>query len=284
MTGIRRVAIVGVGLIGGSIGLALRARRPEVAVHGITRDGRQAAEALRRGAVTTASTRLEDAGNADVTVIATPLGSTRGVLERIDRAVPGGLLTDVGSVKTQVVAWAAECLGDPDRFLGSHPMAGRTETGIAAAQASLFEEAPWVFTPRRGQPVEPFEDWIACVRGLGAHPVLMEAAEHDRRVALVSHLAFLLSTAYVGAIRASEEPERTAALAGPGFRDMVRLATGDPRMYAAIAEHNREPILSAVDRLESSLAECRRLLRDGDPRIQGLFEERRVQARRWLDA
>lgn len=284
MSGIRRVAIVGVGLIGGSLGLALRARRPQTAVHGITKDDRQAAAALRSGAVSSASARLEDAAGAEVTVIATPLHATRGVLQRLDRAGAGGLISDVSSVKGPVVRWAVEDLAEPDRFLGSHPMAGRTENGIAAAQASLFEGAPWVFTPRAGQPLEPFEAWIECVRAVGAHPVMMDAEEHDRRVALVSHLAFLVSAAYVHVLRSTVEPERTAALAGPGFRDMIRLATGDPRMYAAIAEHNREPILAAVDRLEASLAEYRRLVLDGDPRLQGRFEESRTDARRWLRA
>ena len=284
MSAIRRVAIVGVGLMGGSLGMALRSQRPQIAVHGITRDALQAEAALSSGAVTSAGTSLDQAAGADVAVIATPLGSTSQVLRALDRAMPQGLLTDLGSVKDRVVGWAVKGMADPDRFLGGHPMAGRTESGLGAARESLFQGAPWIFTPRPGQDLEPFEEWFACVRAIGARPVFMDPQEHDRRVALVSHVAFLLSSAYAGAVAASGEPERTAALAGPGFRDMIRLATGDPRLYAAIAEHNREALLSAVDRLEASISEYRRRLLAEDASVEELFEASRAQARGWLRA
>jgi prephenate dehydrogenase len=284
VSAVRRVAIVGVGMIGGSLGLALRARLPTIAVHGVTRDQRQAAEALRSGAVTSAGAGLEEAAGADVAVIATPLAAMPQVLRALDRAMPQGLVTDVGSVKERVVVWAADALARPDRFLGGHPMAGRTETGLGAAQASLFEGAPWIFTPRPDQDLERFEGWFACVRAVGAHPVFMEPQEHDRRIAMVSHAAFLLSAAYAGAVGSSEDSERTAALAGPGFRDMIRLATGDPRLYAAIAEYNRGPLLSAVDSLEASLDEFRRRLLAGDSSVEELFSASRSRARGWLRA
>ena len=283
MSPIRRVAIVGIGMMGGSLGMALRSHLPEVLVHGVTRDPRQAEEALRTGAVTSAGITIEDAAGADVAVIAAPIEAMPRILRDLDRAMPQALLTDVGSVKDRVVRWAVEGLARPERFLGGHPMAGRTESGLGAADASLFSGAPWIFTPRKEQDLEPFKDWIECVRALGAHPVFMDPQEHDRRVALVSHAAFVLSAAYADAVAASAEPERTALLAGPGFRDMIRLATGDPRLYSAIAEHNREPLLDAVDRLQASLAEYRRLLAE-DGSVRERFEASRTQARRWLRA
>jgi prephenate dehydrogenase len=282
VSGIRRIAIVGVGLIGGSLALALRARRPEILIHGITPTHGQAEAALQRGAVHSASARLEDVASSDLVVIATPLDAMRGVLASLTTAARGVLITDVGSVKTEVMGWARDLLDRPERFLGSHPMAGSEESGLEAARATLFEGAPWVFTPAPGQDLAPFGAWLECVRAIGATPIMMEAQEHDRRVALVSHLAFLLSSAYVSAIRSSEEPERTAALAGPGFRDMVRLAAGDPRLYAAVARANRESLRAAVDRFERALGDYRRLLDDGDPSISALFEESRAATRDWF--
>jgi prephenate dehydrogenase len=284
VTAISRVAIIGVGLIGGSLGLALRQRRQDLTVSGITMSPEEAEAALRRGAVSSASTDLDDAGQADLIVVATPLDVTRSVLAHLDDVAPRGLITDTGSVKAEIVRWAAELVADPDRFLGSHPMAGKTDSGLTAADPGLFHGAAWVFTPREGQDIARFDGWFECLRALGARPVIMDATEHDRRVAIVSHLAFLLSSAYVTAVRASDEPERTAALAGPGFRDMIRLATGDARMYAAIIEHNREPIRAAVERLESSLAEYRRLLTGDDAAAGALFEASREVARGWLRA
>ncbi|HYM50585.1 MAG TPA: prephenate dehydrogenase/arogenate dehydrogenase family protein [Candidatus Limnocylindrales bacterium] len=283
MTAIARVAIIGVGLIGGSLGLALRARRPEIAVHGITRDPEQARRAIAAGAVTSAGTRLEDAAHSDLAVIAAPLDATFRLLEQLARVMPAGLITDVGSVKADVVG-AAQRLPAPHRFLGGHPMAGRSESGLAAADPDLFAGAAWVFTPAPGQDVAAFEPWIACVRSLGARPVFMDPEEHDVRVALVSHLAFLLSSVYAATIQASDEPARTALVAGPGFRDMIRLATGDPRMYAAIIEHNRAPIRATLDALQASLARYRELLERDGPALLSLLEETASQARGWLRA
>jgi len=268
-----RIAIVGLGLIGGSVGLALRRARPDLEVVGIARREAGAGAAVQRGAVTAAATDLTIAAAADLVVVAVPLEEMRPVLALLGRRLPAGtLVTDVASTKAAVVSWAAELLGG-DRFLGGHPMAGKTERGLRAADPDLFRGAPWILTPRPGQDLEPFRPWLQLVDAMGAHRVVMDPADHDRRVALVSHLAFLLSAAYVEAVKASPEWSEAVRIAGPGFRDMIRLAGGDPDMYAGIARTNREPLLAAVRRLEASLAKFRRHLEGDDQRIWELFEE-----------
>jgi len=269
-----RVAIVGLGLIGGSIGLALRQLRPELEVLGIARRETAAAAAVKRGAITAGGTDLRLAAASDLVVIATPLQEMRPVLAQLGRDLSARtFVTDVGSTKAAVVGWARELLGRPGTFLGGHPMAGKTAGGLRAADPSLFRGAPWIFTPEPEQDTSAFSGWFELVEAMGARRMFMGPNEHDRRVALVSHLAFLLSSAYVSAVKASPEWAEALRISGPGFRDMIRLAGGDPDMYTGIARTNTEHILTALQQLEGALGKFRRHLERDDERIWELFEE-----------
>jgi prephenate dehydrogenase len=216
-------------------------------------------------------------------VIATPLQEMRLVLAQLGRLTDGSktLATDVGSTKAAVCAWAAELLSDRRQFLGGHPMTGKTETGLKAADKDLFKGSPWIFTPYEGQDLKPFQDWMKLVESLGASPIVMTPEEHDRRVALVSHLAFVASAAYVASVKASPDWADAVRIAGPGFRDITRLAGGDPDLYTGIARTNRENLLAAVKRLETELAKFRRHLEADDPRIWELFEETKRVHDQW---
>ncbi len=279
----KRVAIVGVGLIGGSLGLALRRARPELEIIGIARRETDAAAAVQRGAVTAAGTELQLAAATDLVVIAVPLQEMRPVLAHLGRLLPAQTpVTDVGSVKEPVVEWAGELLGSGRRFLGGHPMAGKTESGLRTADADLFAGCAWILTPRDGQDLSEFGDWLEAIDAIGARRVVMGPKEHDRRVALVSHLAFVASAAYVAAVKASPDWAQAMPIAGPGFRDMTRLSGGDPDLYTGIARNNRKHLLEAVTHLQAAIEKYRRHLERDDPRIWELFEESREVHDRWI--
>jgi len=280
---VRRVAIVGLGLIGGSIGLAIRARRPELEVTGIAREDKDAAQAVTRGAITDGSADLHTAAQADLVIVATPLQEMRPVLAGLGRILPEtGLVTDVGSVKGPVLAWAEELLPHPENFLPGHPMAGKAESGLRAADATLFTGAPWIFTPRPSADRERFAEIVRLVTDLGASPVWMTAEEHDRRVALISHLAFTVSAAYVAAVKTSPGWAQAVEIAGPGFRDMVRLAGSDPDLSTAIARANRAELLEAIRRFETALMKFRRHLEENTASIWELFEESKLVHDQWM--
>ena len=251
----RRVVIVGLGLVGGSLGMALREAVPGIEVDGVARRPETADEAVRLGAVNLAGTQLEMVEGADLVVLACPLGATAAVLEEcVPHLAPGARVTDVGSVKRRVVEHALRVL-DPDRnpFLGGHPMAGKEVSGIAHAEAGLFFGRPWVFTPHADGAAAPFGDLVEAVRFAGAVPVQLTPGEHDRYVALISHLPFLLSSAFLLSVGGQPDWEEAAGLASSGFRDISRLGAGNSAMYAAITTFNRDEVLKAWGDLHLAL-------------------------------
>jgi prephenate dehydrogenase len=252
-----RVGIVGLGLVGGSLGLALRAACPGVEVVAVARRQATGENALRLGAADRAGTSLELLREADLVILACPLAATAEVLEgAIPFLAPGARVTDVGSVKRGVVEHAARVL-DPDRnpFLGGHPMAGKEVGGIDNAEAQLFRGKPWVLTPEPACGYEPerWQDYVEALRAVGALPVFLPAARHDRYVALVSHLPFLLSAAFLNAVGEDPSWDQAAELASSGFRDFSRLGAGDTDMYAAISMMNRDEVLRAWEGLHQAM-------------------------------
>jgi prephenate dehydrogenase len=265
------VAIVGLGLIGGSIGLALKQHRPDIEVLGVARREATAAKALELGAADRAAIDIELVAEADLVILACPLGETRALLGRVAPLLaPGARVTDVGSVKGEVVKAAADVLradtdgrrGNP--FLGGHPMAGKEVSGIEHADAALFTGRPWVFTPPGSYEPGEWQDLVQLVRDIGALPVFLPPEKHDRYVALVSHVPFLLSAAFLLAVGGEADWSDAAALASSGFRDISRLGAGDSDMYAAIASSNREQILAAWRSLHAALDQLEGAIVNGD--------------------
>jgi prephenate dehydrogenase len=263
------VAVVGLGLMGGSFALALKRARPETVIVGVDRDQLTLRRALDRGVITIGGPDLAAARPADVVVLAVPVLAMHELLEQLKGST--GLVTDMASTKSEVMEWAAGAGVD---LVGGHPMCGREASGLEAADADLFQGAPWVLT--RAEP--RLEELIEAV---GARPLVMDAETHDRLVAGVSHAAFLVSAAYMLSLAGSPDWPEAGSLAASGFRDMTRLAAGDPEMYAGIARTNRAHIAEALDRFEASLARLRRHLDRDDPRLAELFEEARSARRRW---
>jgi prephenate dehydrogenase len=235
------VAVVGLGLIGGSLARALT--RAGYTVVGVDRAD-VARRARRARAVARTAARLERAvAEADVIVLAATPAANLRLLRRVARAAPDGLVTDVGSVK-RPIARAAASLRVP-RFVGGHPMTGSERSGFAASDADLFRGRPWILTPVRAAAAD-----MALLRRMvaaaGARPVTMTPAQHDRAVAFLSHVPQLAAWALRDAARGDRVTARRLGMAGPGFRDMTRLARSPRRMWREILDQNRDEVVRAV--------------------------------------
>jgi prephenate dehydrogenase len=193
---------------------------------------------------------------------------------------PETTVTDCGSTKAWVCERGAALLGE-GRFLGGHPMAGRESSGYEAAEAGLFAGCTWVVTPRREADLAGFAPWLAVVEALGAHLEVLDAATHDAAVAAISHLPFALSAALVRAVAAGPAWPAAQRLAAGGFRDMARLAGGDPAMYAAIARTNPAAMLGVLDQLEAELGTLRGVLESGEGGQEWFAAARELRAA-WL--
>ncbi len=259
-----RVAILGTGLIGASIGLGLRQRVSDVQVVGYDREGDVLERAHRRGAIQEKARSAQEAvRDADVVVLAVPVLAIQKLLGEIkDHVRPGAVITDTGSSKTEIMRTAREALAQHPGFVAGHPMAGKTDFGPDAADPDLFEGARWVIAPSVNASEEAIATVTNLVEALGAKPVMMDAEEHDAYVAAISHLPMMAATALFSLGRASEAWPELSALAAGGFRDMTRLAGTDPAMSYDIAVTNRENIAHWIDRYIVTLQELRRRLMD----------------------
>jgi prephenate dehydrogenase len=261
-----RVGIIGLGLIGASLARALKAARPDLEIVGHDSDERTLRKALDEGLIAPGDPR-----DADVLVLAVPIPAIPDLLTSLSDS--RAIVTDVASTKARVMHWAAAAGVD---LVGGHPMCGREQSGMDAADPEMFQGAPWVLTRDEPKVTE-------LVRAVGSVPIFLEARRHDRLVAGVSHAAFVLSAAYVLAIASSADWQEMRKVAGSGFRDVSRLAGGDPDLYAAIVSTNREQIAESLRAVEASLARFRRHLEAGDARLAELFEEARRVRERWIN-
>jgi prephenate dehydrogenase len=249
----RTAAIVGLGLIGGS--LALRLRAVGARITGIDIDPRALAAARARGAIDEASDSLAAAAGADLVILATPI-------ERIvDRAValaphlrPDAVLTDTGSVKAPLVA-AVEAALPGVRFIGGHPIAGSEGRGFAAADPGLLDGRPFVLTPTGRTPPGAISMMRQVIVRIGMRPVELDPVQHDELAAQISHLPYLVSVALRRAAA-----DDALAIAGRGFADMTRIARSPAPMWTAVCRANRAAILRALATFQEEVARLRRAL------------------------
>ncbi len=259
-----RVAIVGLGLMGGSLGLALRERAGATVV-GADRDADEAAVALERGCVDRVAPSIAEAcADADVVVVATPVSAIADVIAEIAATVDGDLtITDLGSTKGHVVAAVDPALRS--RFVGGHPICGAEAHGAAHARAELFAGATWFITPTVESDPARLTQVHGLVTAVGARPVVIDPDAHDRIVALTSHLPHVLAN--VLALQVAEadvEGHQPIATAGGSFRDMTRVAGANPSIWLDIFLDNREAVLAAVRDAQERLEVVADALRDGD--------------------
>lgn len=265
------IAVVGLGLMGSSFAMALKKARPETTVVGADSDPSVVRKAVERRIVEVAHSDLSMVDIADAVVVAVPIRAMREVFERLAGKSSNKVVTDMASTKTQVLDWASAAGLD---LVGGHPMCGKEAEGIDAADPEMFRGAPWIVTRR-----EPTV--VGLVEAVGSHPVVMDAVDHDRLVAGVSHAAFLLSVGYVLALSRRSDWPQASLVAGTGFRDVSRLAGGDPELYAGIVRTNRENLVTMLDAVSTELSRLRRHLEADDPRLVELFEEARRVRERW---
>src|SRR5579863_552059 len=234
----KNAGIIGVGLIGGSFGLALRKAGFQGGILGVS-SARSIDQAVERGAIDRGASLEEAAGACDLLFLSQPISGILETLRKLDPLVrPDALVTDAGSTKQAIVDEAKRSLRRC-AFLGGHPMAGKELRGVAAADADLFRGRPWVFTSDLDH---PFRRWIAA---FGAREIVLDPARHDRLVAWSSHLPQLASTA-LAAVLADRAPE-SAAVAGPGLLDATRLAMSSFDLWRDILETNSAEVSMALD-------------------------------------
>jgi prephenate dehydrogenase len=263
----RVAAVVGLGLIGGS--LAMRLRDAGARVVGVDVDPGTVEAAQRRGAIDEGALSLEAVAVADLVVVATPLDQVAQVaIAAARRMRPGSVLIDAGSVKAPVVAAVDSALPPGVGFVGGHPMAGSDRQGIAAADPALLADRLFILTPTSRTAPETVATVEGVVRRIGMRPIILDPVQHDELVAQVSHLPYLISLALLRAVA-----DDARSVAGPALADMTRIARSPAALWTEICRQNRDAIVRALARYEAELARLRRgvetgkigdLLREGE--------------------
>jgi prephenate dehydrogenase len=275
-----RIAVLGVGLIGGSIGLAAR-RRLEAEVAGWGPRQASVERALGAGALDRGAGSVAEAcEGAEVVFCAGPVGALPGlVAEALGASGPDAVITDVGSTKRELVG----SHGGDERFIGGHPLAGAETAGVENARADLFEGARWYLTPTDRSSGLLYDRLQRTVAGLGARPQAIEPDAHDRLMATVSHLPHVLANALAAeaAAELTRDAERVPEV-GPSFRDMTRVAGSNPAIWADIFASNRGAVADSVDSVAARLSEAAALIRAGDGEALGAWHAAAGEDRRAL--
>jgi prephenate dehydrogenase len=262
---IRRLALVGLGLLGGSVVKAARAQGLADEIVAVGRDRARLEPALREGMVDRVSTSLEDGvAGADFCLLATPVATLTALLPAVWHALPGdAVLTDVGSTKASIVA-AAEALGRarPLAFVGSHPMAGSEKSGYGVSRRDLFQGATVILTPTERTDSHAVKRVGAFWEALGGRLVILDPATHDRATAAISHLPHLVADALVDAVARMDA--RFLEVAGRGFKDTTRIAASDARVWREIFQENRAALGEALGAFRAALDDLERLIDGGD--------------------
>jgi len=280
-----KLAVIGVGLIGGSFALALRQAKAVSHVVGVGRNAASLKLALERGIVDSiASDPAAAARDADLVLVATPVGQYAKVFASLTDAK--SLITDAGSTKRDVVAAARRALGKKvAQFVPAHPIAGAEKSGAAAASADLFRGKRVVLTPleeNSKRDISKVEDaWNTC----GASVSRMSAEEHDAVLAAVSHLPHLLAFALVHELAGRDNAAQLFSFAAGGFRDFTRIASSHPEMWRDICIANRDRLLHELKRYSSELGSVQKLLEAGDgPGLEKLFASAREARNKWIQS
>jgi len=280
------VTIIGLGLIGGSIGLALKqGKKPGWEIVGYSRRQETVANALSSSAIERGATNLKDAvKQADFVIIATPVLTVKEIFSEIAPHLPSAcIVTDTASTKVQVMKWAEEILPPTVDFIGGHPMAGREIYGIQAAEAELFRGCTYCLTSAEKVSPKSIDTVTGMVKKLGAIPLFIDAQEHDNLVAGVSHLPMLLSAALVSLTTKSPSWSKMSELATSGYHDLTRLASGSPEVNAHICLSNKEAIVNWIDKFSQELERYRQLVARGDKRLEQAFTEANKARQEWLN-
>jgi prephenate dehydrogenase len=293
----QKITIIGLGLIGGSIGMALKAAGlgDRIEIVGHDRDGGADGLARKRGAIDRGEHNLPRAvEGAAMVIVATPITAVAEVFKEIaPHLTPGAVVTDTASTKAEVMRWAARELPETVTFIGGHPMAGKETSGIEASDPALFKGCAYCVCPSLTASPTAIKQVTGLAELIGATPLFMDPAEHDQYAAAISHLPLVVSTALFTLMRSSPSWEDLGAMASSGFRDVTRLASGDPEMTMGIWMTNREAIIHWLERMIGEMSRFREMLNDAqDEALLKAFSEARFErdqfiseppARRFVD-
>jgi prephenate dehydrogenase len=267
----KTVAIAGVGLIGGSFGLALRAAGFGGNIVGVSSPA-TIAKAVRRGAIDAGVSLEQAAAEADLLLLAQPISVILETLPKLaGKLRPGALVTDAGSTKRRIMECGAQALGGG--FLGGHPMAGKESRGVEVAEAELFRGRPWMLTPRVAEDLEGprAQEFLSWLERIGAHAIVCSPEDHDRRVARSSHLPQMLATTLARGLGARGDRAAVAGTAGPGLTGMTRLALSAWTIWKDILATNGDYIGEALSEFQGELGETLKLLEAGE--LEEAFRE-----------
>ncbi len=288
----QRVAIIGLGLIGGSIGLGLgewsrangQSGQNALQIVGFDTDIQQQQYAKKIGAVEKTEWDLGKAvRDADIVILAVPVTATEQVFQDIaEQLKPGAIVTDTASTKADVLRWANTLLPRTVNFVGGHPMAGKSQS-IEAAEASLFKGATWCVCPSVHASEEAIKNVLGLIGAMDAEPYFVDPSEHDAHVGGVSHLPFVMSAALMRTTSSDSSWRDMRALSASGFRDTTRLAAGSPAMHRDIVMTNRESVTRWVDQLIDELQSFRTQLNaeDAPERMDEFFSSARDARAEW---
>ncbi|MGB0418568.1 MAG: prephenate dehydrogenase [Opitutales bacterium] len=277
----QQITILGPGLLGASIAMAVKQAHPNIQIQTWSRR----AETRQKSQNTdwcdqVFSTAAEAVKGSDLVIICTPVATIVPLLEAIlDHLQPQACVTDVGSTKAEICQAADHLFADSEaHFIGSHPMAGSAQSGMEHANASLLQAAYCLITPQPHTPAEHIERLVDFWRQLHMQPQLLSASEHDRIVAHISHLPHFLASSL--AWQLAQKPNNWTQYCGGGLRDSTRIASGDPTLWQQIFQQNKDEVLKAVEGLERSIADLKQALNGDD--LSELFQ-RLQQAKNYRD-
>ncbi|HEY3327116.1 MAG TPA: prephenate dehydrogenase/arogenate dehydrogenase family protein [Novimethylophilus sp.] len=280
-----KLAIFGVGLIGGSVALAMKQAGQTGRIVGVGRNGEALKQAIQLGVIDEAATAEDAVRDADLVLLATPVGHFSAIMRSIaPHLAPQAVITDAGSTKGDVVAAARSRLQDKlRRFVPAHPIAGAEKSGVAAARAGLFLDKDVVLTPLKETDGDAIRKADALWQGCGARVSHMSAEMHDEIFAAVSHLPHLLAFALVADIAKRANARQLFGFAAGGFRDFSRIAGSSPEMWRDISLANRNALMAELDAYQAQLCELRGMIERNDgPALEALFNRAREARGAWI--
>ncbi|MBI4492742.1 MAG: prephenate dehydrogenase [Chloroflexi bacterium] len=280
----QRVAVIGTGLIGASLGLALRRLPSPPKVMGFDLSRERAVRALRDKAVDRLAGSLEEAvADADLVLVSVPVRAMQRVFQELAPLVkPGVVVSDTGSTKREVLAWAEEHLPSGVAFVGGHPMAGRLSNGPSDAPYARFEQTVYCLTPSASAPPQAVEGVAKLVEAIGAVPYFLDPEEHDGLVAAVSHMPYVAASALMSSVASDPGWREMQVVAAGGFATATRLVEGEARIFADICLTNRRSIARHLTRLIEELERVRDEIERGDEGLAERFTRTQELRAAWL--
>lgn len=281
---VNRVAIIGLGLMGASLGMALRERGMARQVAGFDADPGVAERARERGAIDIACASIAEAvADSELVALATPLLAMRELLaEMAPLLAETTIVTDLGSVKAPVASWAESLLPVLGQFVGGHPMAGSEQSGVEAANGNLYRDCVWCLTPTDRTSTAALHRVIQVIEAVGGHPHILPPERHDQAVALASHLPLVAASALTLTVAESPHAADVFAVAAGGFRDTTRVASGSPRMARDICLTNTSPLLAALDSYSAALRALRQQIMGQDVTLEATLSTAKDARDHWL--